>query len=318
MHLVLCSSPNIYANKQMKRKTYGDSQLQQLITKVQNKSITVRGRKNGIICEKLRALDEMIGLAELKDFVCDLFYFYAADLPCEEQFRNISITGRPGCGKTEVCVRIASLLQYIMFNCTKEVSVLTRADLIGQVLGETAIKTIQALEEHHNQCVFIDEVYSLGNTSSDKDIFSKECIDTICAYLSENMDSMCMIIAGYSEATDGCFFGMNEGLRRRFPFSFTLRGYTADELLAICKLKLQRFSVHGEGTILEYIRTQKQRDTDYGAGEIVTFINRLLLSHSAFVCHKQSKPSEISLACVKKTIEAMSTAPDVVIHSMYT
>ena len=302
----------------MKRKTHSNSQLQQLIADVQRKAIVVRGRKSGIICDKLRALDVMIGLAELKDFVCDLFYFYAADLPCEEQFRNISITGKPGCGKTEVCVRIASLLQYIMFNCTKEVSILTRADLIGQVLGETAIKMIQALEEHHNQCVFIDEVYALGNMSSEKDIFSKECIDTICAYLSENMDSMCMIIAGYSEATDSCFFGMNEGLRRRFPFSFTLKGYTAEELLEIFKLKLQRFVVHGEGTMLDYIRAQKRKDAGYGAGEIVTFINRLLLYHSASVCRKQSKPSEIMVECLTKTIEAVDKPPDVIVLSMYT
>ena len=302
----------------MKRKTYEDSQLQQLIAKINSKKIVVKGRKSSIICERLLAIDEMIGLEELKDFVCDLFYFYVADLPCEEQFRNISVTGKPGCGKTEVCVRIASLLQYIMFNCTKEVSILTRADLIGQVLGETAIKTMNALDEHQNRCVFVDEVYSLGHASSDKDIFSKECIDTICAYLSENMQSMCMIIAGYSEATDECFFGVNEGLRRRFPFSFSLKGYTVEELHAIFTLKLRRFVVHGEDSIVEYIRSQKRRNPHYGAGEIITFINRLLLCHSASVCQKQTKAGIITEECVTKTIGLLSTWEEPVILTMYT
>ena len=69
--------------------------------------------------------------------------------------------------------------------------------------------------------LFIDEAYSLGN-SEGRDSFSKECIDTINQNLTEKKNQLLVIIAGYQEALDTCFFNYNEGLRRRFPFGSVL------------------------------------------------------------------------------------------------
>ena len=45
-----------------------------------------------------------------------------------------------------------------------------------------------------------------------RDSYSKECIDTLTAYLSECPETIVFII-GYKEALDKCFFDVNKGVR---------------------------------------------------------------------------------------------------------
>jgi len=46
----------------------------------------------------------------------------------------------------------------------------------------------------------IDEAYSLGDTEQ-KDSFSRECIDTLNQYLSEEKKDLVCVIAGYKEVS---------------------------------------------------------------------------------------------------------------------
>lgn len=53
--------------------------------------------------------------------------------------------------------------------------------------------------------MLIDEAYSLGSNGSE-DIYAKECLDTINQYLSENVDKIVCIIAGYKHELNFVFF----------------------------------------------------------------------------------------------------------------
>jgi hypothetical protein len=107
-----------------------------------------------------------------------------------------------------------------------------RSDLIGKYLGHTAAKTQEVINEALGGVLFIDEAYSLGNAEG-KDSFAKECIDTINQNLTEKKNQLLVIIAGYEEALETCFFSYNEGLNRRFPFRYTIESYTPSELSQI-------------------------------------------------------------------------------------
>ena len=72
-----------------------------------------------------------------------------------------------------------------------------REDFVGEYLGQTAIKTKKLLKSCLGGVLFIDEAYALGPGQKDRDSFSKEAIDTLNAFLSENKDNFCCIIAGY-------------------------------------------------------------------------------------------------------------------------
>ena len=104
-----------------------------------------------------------------------------------------------------------------------------RSDLIGKYLGHTAAQTQKVIDSALGGVLFIDEAYSLGNAEG-RDSFAKECIDTINQNLTEKKNQLLVIIAGYEEALDTCFFSYNEGLNRRFPFRYTIESYTHEEL----------------------------------------------------------------------------------------
>ena len=46
------------------------------------------------------------------------------------------------------------------------------------------------------------------------------------------------IIAGYKDSLNKCFFSYNEGLKRRFPFWYDIKGYDEEELKEIFKRKV--------------------------------------------------------------------------------
>jgi hypothetical protein len=78
----------------------------------------------------------------------------------------------------------------------------------------------------------------LGNASQTGDSFSKEAIDTLNLFLSENYRDTVVIIAGYKKELEECFFSSNPGLKRRFPWSFTLENFTPVEIIDVFKLKI--------------------------------------------------------------------------------
>jgi SpoVK/Ycf46/Vps4 family AAA+-type ATPase len=111
-----------------------------------------------------------------------------------------------------------------------------RADLIAKYLGQTAPKTQEVIDDALGGVLFIDEAYSLGSPDG-RDSFAKECIDTINQNLTEKKNQILVIIAGYEDALEECFFSVNEGLNRRFPFRYTIDAYTHEELAQIfCKM----------------------------------------------------------------------------------
>jgi SpoVK/Ycf46/Vps4 family AAA+-type ATPase len=107
-----------------------------------------------------------------------------------------------------------------------------RSDLIGKYLGHTAAQTQKIIDSALGGVLFIDEAYSLGNPEG-RDSFAKECIDTINQNLTEKKNQLLVIIAGYEDALNSCFFSYNEGLNRRFPFRYTIDSYSYEEIAKI-------------------------------------------------------------------------------------
>lgn len=292
----------IYKKRITSKQTNID--LDEMIKAFEQKRISILGRSSKVIVDKLRYFGQLIGMQKLKSFVVSIIYMICADLPTTEVFKNICLTGIPGSGKTEASLRIASLLQYILFGNKGNVVTLGRSDLIGRVLGETAIKTKLALLRNKNKCIFIDEVYSLGNNNStDKDSFSKECIDTICGHLSEHIHECSVIIAGYTDETNECFFASNPGLERRFPWKFQLEKYNTDELIEIFFYKLTNFHINNVTCLRDYLN----KNTNVGAADIMNIISKLMILHSKDVCLNKISPNLISYESLCDVIKEQPT-----------
>ncbi len=115
------------------------------------------------------------------------------------------------------------------------ITVVSRADFIGEYMGHTAIKTRRLLEANTGRVLFIDEAYSLINDV--RDSYGREALDVINLYLSENPDKIVVIFAGYYEQIKATIFAAQPGLERRCMWTFNCNPYTGEQLYEIFVLQ---------------------------------------------------------------------------------
>jgi SpoVK/Ycf46/Vps4 family AAA+-type ATPase len=139
--------------------------------------------------------------------------------------------------------------------------------------------------------LFIDEAYSLGN-SEGRDSFSKECIDTINQNLTEKKNQLLVIIAGYKDALDSCFFNYNEGLRRRFPFVYTIEKYTNEEMSQILQKMIKElgkdWEIIARQDILNSFFQKNISLFPNSAGDIETLVFAIKIEHARRVFYYES------------------------------
>jgi hypothetical protein len=212
------------------------------------------------IKKELIELNQMIGLEKLKQSILEQLMYFSQGLHLginNSEFKHAVISGSPGTGKTEIAKiigRMYSKMGILKKNTFKKV---TRHDLVAGYLGQTAIKTRKVIDESLGGVLFIDEAYSLGSD----DIYSKECLDTLCEALSDHKDDLMVIIAGYENELNETFFKVNTGLNSRFIWRFSMGEYSAKELMQIFKKKVteQGWQMNSETDIAESWFSQKKK-----------------------------------------------------------
>lgn len=262
----------------------------------------------------LKKLNELIGMEDIKKNIIDQILFYTQELNTDEMM-NICLTGAPGVGKTSVGKILAELYCSMGFLKTNNFRVVGRAELIGGYLGQTAIKTKKVLKDSLNGVIFIDEVYQLGSSKADDDSFAKECVDTINQFLSENTENFIMIIAGYAEEVERCFFSMNQGLRRRFPWRYDIKDYTAGNLKDIFKYQVREneweFEENFNFAELDTIFSQKDYFKDNG-GSCLTLFDKAKISHSRRVFGKRKNVKKyLNIHDINQAFQLMKKQQDV-------
>ncbi len=165
--------------------------------------------------------------------------------------------------------------------------------MVAGFLGQSAIKTQRLIDEAEGGVLFIDEAYSLGNEEG-RDSFAKEVIDTLNQNLTEKKDSLLCIIAGYKDSLDKCFFSQNEGLRRRFPFVYTIEKYTADELCQIFKKMVIDMGWNAENVPVKFFEDNYKLFNNMG-GDIETLFFMTKIEHGKRVLLKPDERKKINI-----------------------
>jgi SpoVK/Ycf46/Vps4 family AAA+-type ATPase len=204
------------------------------------------------IKDPLIELNNMVGMKELKTNIVEQIIYFIQDLHNNSHdFMHTVIYGPPGTGKTEIAKIMGKIFSNIGLLSKDTVKKVTRSDLIAGYVGQTALKTRDVIKDALGGVLFIDEAYSLGN-SEKKDSFSKECIDTLCEALSNHKQDLMVIIAGYENELNQCFFNYNQGLESRFAWRFKTDEYSGKDLhdIFIKKVKEIDWSIcENENTI---------------------------------------------------------------------
>lgn len=273
------------------------------IEKMSNYSIDLKKLAN--MKEPLIELNNMIGMDIVKKSIIRQILYFLQGIEEQQDMLHMVITGSPGTGKTSLGV-ILSKLYYSMglLDCKESINPLTgkkedfifkiykRTDLVGQYLGHTAVKTQKAIDECLGGVMFLDEAYSLGHDEK-SDIYTKECLDTINQNLSENKKNFILIIAGYPEQLDKCFFSHNEGLKRRFAFRYHIDKYNSKELCEMLrlKIKLNRWNIEidiSDEQIIKLIDGSKEMFENFG-GDIESWMLHIKIEHGVRIFGKHPK-----------------------------
>jgi SpoVK/Ycf46/Vps4 family AAA+-type ATPase len=246
----------------------------------------------------LEKLENIVGMENVKKTIVNQIVYFLSGLDVNDDMLHTVITGPPGIGKTllgNIIGEIYYKLGIVNGNGKKYIDPITkeekdyvfkiakRSDLIGEYLGHTAIKTQKIIDECEGGVLFIDEAYSLGNEDK-KDIYSKECIDTLNQNLTEKKTQFICIIAGYPNDLDKCFFSVNDGLKRRFPFKYNIDKYTPTELTHILMLMIKKKNWKLDeqlsfDEIIEFMKINYDKFPNYG-GDIETLFFNIRIAHS--------------------------------------
>ena len=229
----------------------------------------------------LKELDSLIGLKDLKDQIAMQIIFFLQELNSGDELMHTAIMGPPGMCKTTVSEIVGKIYADLGFLSEGHVISATRADLVGQFLGETSIKTKMVLDTAEGGVLLLDEAYQLGDPQG-RDSFASECINTLNQFLSENTDDFMCIVAGYKDKMYKNFFSTNPGLDRRFPWKFTLKPYTVKNLADIFKYQLDKCGwTYDEESVRidKYIEDNKDFFKNNG-GDTQVFFDKCKMSHA--------------------------------------
>jgi len=270
-------------------------------------------------------LNNMIGMETVKKSIVKQIMYFLQGIEIQQDMLHMIITGSPGTGKTSLGIIIAKLyFQMGIIESKPSINPLTgqkenfnfkiykRSDLIAQYLGHTAIKTQKAIDECIGGVMFIDEAYSLGHDEK-SDIYTKECLDTINQNLSENKNKFILIIAGYPDQLDKCFFSHNEGLRRRFSFKYHIEKYNSKELVKILyyKIKSQKWILDNsikEDQLIRLIDDSIGLFENFG-GDIETWLLHIKIEHGTRIFGKHPKyRKNITMLDIKNGLIEFSNA----------
>lgn len=257
---------------------------------------------------EMEDLNGMIGQEEFKKQVVTLILYYSMHLNRKnDDLLHTAIYGEPGIGKTEFAQKLANIylkLGVLKNNIFRKVR---RSDLIAGYLGQTSLKTAEVLKSVRGGVLFIDEAYSIGNSSGKdtQDSYSKECLDLINQSLTEMREGddkyFILMIAGYKDELKRNFFGMNDGLERRFSIHFTMESYSPKELteIFIKKTNDSEWSVE-EGALTEEFMKEHYSHFKYFGGDMELLFVKCKITHSKNLLAGKSKNKKcISAADIK-------------------
>ena len=250
---------------------------QQVLNRLRNTQAS--SQDNGIEAA-LAELEKLVGMASVKQSITEnIEYLKFNKLRMEKGFADDGqiglhsvFTGNPGTGKTTV-VRLLGKIYKAMGLLTKgHVVEATRADLIGEFIGQTAPKVKVMIEKARGGILFLDEVYALARGGDNRD-FGAEAIEIIIKEMSDGPGNIAIIGAGYPNEVNA-FLNSNPGLKSRFSQQFHFDDYLPAELMQIAEVALKKEEATLSPGATEELNKRltnlyRSRDKNFGNGRLV-------------------------------------------------
>lgn len=194
----------------------------------------------------LRELEELIGLATIKDEVKRLAQFLqfqqarsSQGLPTSTVSLHSVFNGNPGTGKTTVARLLGRIFNSLGVLQKGHLVETDRSGLVAEYAGQTAPKAHKKIDEALDGVLFIDEAYSLV-AEKGEDPYGQEAVQVLLKRMEDQRDRLIVILAGYPEPMDR-LLRSNPGLSSRFQRHLMFPDYGVTELARI----FHQISRHG-------------------------------------------------------------------------
>ncbi|WP_223773477.1 AAA family ATPase [Streptomyces sp. 135] len=173
---------------------------------------------------QVKALSAQLNMARLRT---------AQGLPVQPPKRHFVFSGPSGTGKTTVARILGRVFYALGLLGGDHLVEAQRADLVGEYLGQTAVKANELIDSAIGGVLFVDEAYSLSNSGYGKgDAYGDEALQVLLKRAEDNRDHLVVILAGYPEGMDR-LLAANPGLSSRFTTRVDFPSYRPLELTAI-------------------------------------------------------------------------------------
>ena len=224
--------------------------------------------------ELLAELDGLCGLDRVKADVKSLINLVKVrklrqehGLPVPPMSLHLVFLGNPGTGKTTVARLLARIYKSIGVLSKGQLVEVDRSGLVAGFVGQTAIKTGEAVEKALGGVLFIDEAYALASPDNPND-FGREAIETLLKAMEDHRDDLIVIVAGYTALMER-FLHANPGLESRFNKYFYFEDYNGEQLMDIFRSMCARngYTLDGEAEkyAAERLRERyRRRDENFG------------------------------------------------------
>lgn len=242
---------------------------------------SVRMPASSDLPELLEELDKLTGLHSLKKTVRDFVGYLnflnerkKMGLKAESSLAvHCVFRGNPGTGKTTVARLLGNIFRAMGILESGHVVEADRGALVGQYIGETALKTEKKITEATGGVLFIDEAYTLFKKGAGAQDFGQEAIDTLLKKMEDGSGSFVVIAAGYPDEMNS-FIESNPGLKSRFSHFFDFEDFNPDELTEIFISTAAADEYKVEDAAVEMLRDHftsiyRQRDKSFGNARIV-------------------------------------------------
>ena len=228
--------------------------------------------------ELMGQLNDLVGLDAVKKDVKNLVNLMKVrrlrqenDLPVPPMSLHMVFMGNPGTGKTTVARLISGLYAAIGVLSKGQLVEVDRSGLVAGYVGQTALKTQEAITSALGGVLFIDEAYSLSNGGEND--FGREAIETILKAMEDHRDDLIVIVAGYTGPMQE-FLDSNPGLASRFNKYFDFPDYTGEQLYQIflsqCKKNSYVLSEDAESYAIQMFTDMfENRGENFGNGRDV-------------------------------------------------
>lgn len=230
------------------------------------------------LSQALKELDELIGLDSVKERVKS----YTNFLKLQEQRKRAGLTtmpislhmsfvGNPGTGKTTVARILGQILGALGTLNNGHVVETDRSGLVAEYAGQTGPKTNKLCDSALNGVLFIDEAYSLIDTSGE-DAYGREAVQSLLKRMEDNRDQLAVILAGYEKEMES-LIRSNPGLSSRVNTTIVFEDYSPTDLGKIFEVlcNQNQYELLGEARYLLLVGFSylyQKRDRHFGNGRL--------------------------------------------------